>query len=295
MKSILSTVVRVLVLSVGLVGCAAPDQSLTPASAAPTPAPKPAPRAGAWRKSKGRVLIVASSRAFYGDGKTRTGVWLAEVTHPYAVLSTASYDVDIASPSGGEPPIDPASDPRTAGAPGEKDLISRGFLDDPATNASFQKTKRLVDVNTADYAAVLFAGGSAAMFDLPSDPDVKRIVLEMSRAEKPIAAFCHGVSALLEVKREDGHPFVEGLTLTAFTAREEALAAKASGRDPSLSSPIGVLEEELKKRGAVFVSGPPFSSFVAVSADGRLLTGQQPYSGLALGTRLVVAIEQRGH
>jgi putative intracellular protease/amidase len=246
-----------------------------------------------WLKPKGKVLIITSSHNVLGASGAPTGVWPAEVAHPYAVLTNARWEVEFANPKGGAFPWDPMGDPENPRSPARFDVTTLGFLKHPLAQQRVREALPLSAVKTEDYAAVLISGGSAAMFDLPQNPDVQRIVAGFFNAGKPVAAFCHGVSALLNVKDAEGRLLVKDREVTSFTMAEEEQAAKVSGRDVKSYSPVGLLEDELIRRGALYRKGPPFQPFVVKSADGRLLTGQQPYSGMALSSELAAMLEAR--
>lgn len=147
-----------------------------------------------------RVLIVVTSQSELGDTGLPTGFWLPELTHPYFEVMNAGYTIDIASPKGGTAPIDPFGDPRADVTTNPNDLISMGFLSMPAHVKKIQNTLKLSEVNVSPYDAVLFAGGTGAIYDFPNDATVSSIICEMWESGKIIAALCHGSSALLNVK-----------------------------------------------------------------------------------------------
>ncbi len=201
----------------------------------------------------------------------------------------AGYTINIASPKGGTAPIDPFGDPRADVTTNPNDLISMGFLSMPAHVKKIQNTLKLSEVNVSPYDAVLFAGGTGAIYDFPNDATVSSIICEMWESGKIIAALCHGSSALLNVKLSNGESLVKGMTVTGFTNDEEAYIKKSV----TTYEPPVYIEDEFPKRRAVFVQGGFHASFATSAADGRLLTGQNNYSGGAIGRKLVAALTRQ--
>lgn len=258
---------------------------LAPLALAVGPAPGHAtPEAG----GPPRVLIVTTSHAVLGDTGYPTGVWLAEVTHPYFVFLEAGYEIDVASVAGGKVPVDPYSDPLNPKGIAGHDLVSRGFLSVQAHAARLETSLPLASVDPARYAAVVFAGGNGAIFDLPGSPDVARVGQAMWDGGKVVAALCHGSAALVGLK-DRGAPLVKGRKVTGFTDEEEAIAqAQIVGKDGKSYLPF-LLEVRLRGLGADWQEAGPFRSHAVV--DGRLVTGQQNLSGLETARRVVEAVE----
>ncbi len=270
----MKTITRLLLLSVVL--------ALGRAAAEPVPV---APSAG------GRVLIVTTSHAVLGRTGYPTGVWLPEVTHPYFELTQAGFEVDLASVAGGRPPIDPYSDPANPNGINRDDIISTGFLQTPAHAAKLASTLKLAEVDASQYRAVVFAGGNGAVFDLRGLPEAERLVRVLWKSGGTIAALCHGTAALLDVKLDDGSYLVAGEKVTGFSNAEEKIAQAQIGAGEYLPF---YLETELGKRGARFESTAPFQPFVTVGRGGRLITGQQNFSGGLLGRALVARLKAGG-
>lgn len=226
-----------------------------------------------------RVLIVATSHAVLGDTGKATGAWLPEIAHPWHALRQAGIAVDLASPAGGRVPIDPGSDPR---ANGRGDEMVRAFLAEGV--ALIETSQPLAEVKGASYDAILIAGGTGAVFDLPGHAGLQALVAEAWGQGKVVAALCHGTAALLDVRLADGTWLVAGKKLTGFTNAEEArVLPQAETILPFL------IETRAKERGADFQQREAFAAFTVV--DGRLITGQQNNSGRELGRRLVEALK----
>ena len=231
-----------------------------------------------------KVLIVATSHAVLGSTGYPTGAWLTEIAHPWHELTTAGFTVELASPKGGAVPIDPYSDPQTPVGMTKGDLLAWGFLSNPATKAALATSQTIAAVKPQDYAAILIAGGNGAIFDLADQPDLQRTVAAFWDAGKPVAALCHGTAGLLNVRLADGSLLLKGRKVTGFSNAEETIAQKAVGAE---YLPF-FIETETPKRGGTFVCGAPFQSFTVT--DGRLITGQQNFSGTELAHRLVAVI-----
>ena len=216
------------------------------------------------------VLFILTNAAEIGPNKRATGYFFPEVAHPYDVFDRAGIAVEFASPLGGEPPHDGYDD---------NDPAQRAFRDSQAIRR-MARSRRLSEVDVADYDAVFFPGGLGPMVDIATDPDVKRAVARAWNAGKIVAAVCHGPAAFLGVTLEDGTALLQGRRLTSFSNEEEAGYAQA---DVPFS-----LEDALRTEGALYASGPVWQEKVVV--DGRLLTGQNPASGGELARAMVVAL-----
>lgn len=227
-----------------------------------------------------RVLIVTTSHAILGKTGYPTGLWLPELTHPWFELTQAGIEVDFASPKGGRPPIDPYSDPTNPNGINTDDVISTGFLNTPKHAENFNATLRLGEVDPSRYAAVIVAGGNGAVFDLRGQPDAQRVIKAVWSRGGVVGALCHGSAALLDIEI-DGKKLVAGRKVTGFTNVEEGIAQKQIGAE---YLPF-YLQDELMKQGGVFQEGPPFQPALVV--DGRLVTGQQNFSGSLVGRAVV--------
>jgi len=222
----------------------------------------------------GKVLFVLTSHGELGDTGRKTGFYLSELTHPLAVVREAGYDFDLASPKGGEPPMDGVK---------RDDPVNAAFLDDPAMMARVRETIPLDKVDPKDYVAVHFVGGHGTMWDFPGNPEVARIAAGIYEADGVVAAVCHGPSALVDVKLSDGSYLVAGKEVAAFTNEEEEAVGLAQ------VVPF-LLESKLAERGATITKAPKFQAKVAVS--GRLVTGQNPASAKGVGEAMVKLLEE---
>lgn len=229
------------------------------------------------------VLFVVSSATRMNNG-WETGFWLAELTHAYLELTEAGFTADIASPLGGTPSIDPWSDPRNPYGLATNDMVSMGFLHLEAPMGKLRNSFKLSEVDLSKYEVIVFAGGNAAMFDLPTDPSVQRAVRTMWEQGKVVSSLCHGTSALLNVRLSNGRYLLEGKTVTGFSNEEERQVEQLLGVAGLM--PFWI-ENEVPKRGGTFISAAPWASFA--TRDGRLVTGQQQYSGRAVA-RLVLKV-----
>ena len=232
-----------------------------------------------------KVLIVTTSHGILGPTGYPTGLWLSELTHPYFELIQAGFEVDIASLQGGKPPVDPWSDPANPQGINQNDLITIGFLHSPHA-VKLENTLQLSDVDTVHYEAVLFSGGNGAIFDYPKAPEVASTIEKLWNAGKIVSTVCHGGAALLEARLPDGTPLIHNQDVTAFSNQEEHMAQSQIGQE---YLPF-YLEDELPKRGARYHHAAPFKSYVVVSGGGRLITGQQNFSGAEIGRKLVEAL-----
>ena len=214
------------------------------------------------------VLFVLTSHGTKGASGTPTGYYLAEVTHPLAVLEEARIKVEFASIQGGEPPVD--------GLDLEDPTNARYWNDDGFRDA-VRHTQRLQDVDPSDFSAVFFAGGHGTMWDFPGSPDIARITREIYENNGPVGAVCHGPSALVNVTLSDGSYLVAGKRISAFTDSEER-AVQLDGVVPFL------LASELASRGAKHEPAPDWNRQVIV--DGNLVTGQNPQSASGVGEAL---------
>jgi putative intracellular protease/amidase len=214
------------------------------------------------------VLFVLTSHGAKGSTGEPTGYFLAEVTHPLAVLEEAGIAVEFASIQGGEPPVDGLD---------LEDTTNARYWNDERFRHAVGHTQRLQDVDSADYSAIFFAGGHGTMWDFPTDPDIQRVTRDIYERNSPVGAVCHGPSALVNVTLSDGSYLVAGKSVCAFTNSEEQ-AVQLDGVVPFM------LASELTARGAEHQPAPNWSSNVIV--DGQLVTGQNPQSASAVGEAL---------
>ena len=220
---------------------------------------------------RGRILAVVTSIAKADQGKIAAGLELTELARAYYTFRANGFDVDIASPKGGRPPV------RLDDELVEADYA---FMNDLEAQQRLATTIPLADVDPARYAAVYFVGGKGAMFDFAGAPDVGRIVSSIHDRGGVIGAVCHGPAALLEVRVEGGRRLLEGRRVTGFTNREELfLISNARTVFPFL------LQDALTQAGATFVEGPMYLDNTVV--DGRLITGQNPWATWSVAEAMV--------
>lgn len=233
-------------------------------------------------------LFVVTSVDRVDPGGPQMALWLSNLTHPYFELMQVGFEADIASPRGGVAPIDPLSHPASEYNVSRDDIVTQGFIAAPHHSDPLRHTLRLADVDPMDYRAVILCGGNGALFDFPGDPDIQRIVSAMWERRRVVAAISQGVAGLLGVT-VNGAPLLAGHEVTG-TSREERLMAEQFIGAPYFPF---CLERELPARtGARFCKLNAFSANVTVSGEGRLITGQNHFSGVALGRALAQALAQ---
>jgi putative intracellular protease/amidase len=231
-----------------------------------------------------KVLMVVANPTTSTTTGWPVGFWAAELTHPYYEFTRARYEVVIASPEGGKVEVDALSDPRDESKWSADDLISMGFLNTPELVALLADTPKLADLDLDTFAAIVVCGGQAPMFQFRDNDDLKRTIAVFYEAEKPTAVLCHGFAALIDVQLSDGSYLVDGKTVTGFANVEEDFSDQAVGQKVM---PYRI-EDELRKRGANYIQGGLFKAFAV--RDGRLITGQQQYSGTKVAELVIAAL-----
>ncbi len=225
-----------------------------------------------------KVLMVLTSHSELGNTGKKTGFWVEEFAAPYYTLSEAGAEITLASPQGGQPPVDPKSTEPDA----QTEATKRYYAD----NELLQKvanTKKLADVSAADFDAVFYPGGHGPMWDLNKDENSIRLIQNFIKAGKPVAAVCHAPAALIHVKDENGDPLVKGKKVTGFTNSEEE-AVQLTDVVPFL------LEDELTAQGGEYSKGADWSSYVV--RDGLLITGQNPASSEEAAKELIALLSK---
>lgn len=225
-----------------------------------------------------KILMVLTSHDTLGETGKKTGFWLEEFAAPYYVFKDAGVDITLASPSGGQPPLDPASDGEEA-----QTEDTRRFRSDDAAQAELANTVILASVKADDFDAVFFPGGHGPLWDLAENADSIALIEAFARLGRPIGAVCHAPAVFRHPKAGDGKPFVAGRKVTGFANSEED-AVGLSDIVPFL------LEDMLKSNGAQYHKGDDWASFVVV--DGLLVTGQNPASS-AQSAQNMLALVQR--
>ena len=223
-----------------------------------------------------KILIVLTSHNTLGSTGKPTGFWLEEFTAPYYVFLDAGAEVTVASPKGGQPPIDPKSDDPS----GQTESMSR-FKRDQAAQAVLASTAKLADVRAADFDAVFYPGGHGPLWDLAEDRASISLIESFYSDNKPVAAVCHGPSVLRNVKYK-GDALVKGKRVTGFSNSEEE-AVQLTAIVPFL------VEDELARLGGLYEKAADWQSFVVT--DGRLVTGQNPASSGAAAQALLALLK----
>ena len=219
------------------------------------------------------ILMVLTSHDRLGDTGQKTGFWLEEFAAPYYVLRDAGAAITLASPKGGQPPLDPKSD-----APEAQTDATRRFKADPDAQAQLAATIPLADVRAGDFDAVFFPGGHGPMWDLAESPDARALVEAFAASDRPIAAVCHAPAVFRHTRGADGKPLVSGRRVAGFTNSEEA-GVGLTDVVPFL------LEDMLKSNGGRYEKGPDQEPFVV--RDGNLITGQNPASSAPAAEELL--------
>ena len=211
-----------------------------------------------------KILMVLTSHDQLGNTGRKTGFWLEEFAAPYYRFKDAGAEIVIASPKGGQPPLDPKSN-----EPGFQTDLTHRFEADPAAQAALASTVRLETVRQEDFDTVFYPGGHGPMWDLAEDPHSIALIESFVAAGKAVALVCHAPGVLRHVKAPDGKPLVQGKQVTGFTNGEE--------EEVGLTKVVPFLvEDELLALGATFSKVKNWR--VHVVTDGRLITGQNPGS-----------------
>ncbi len=211
-----------------------------------------------------KILMILTSHDELGDTGEKTGFWLEEFAAPYYVFKDAGADITLASPAGGQPPLDPKSD-----APDAQTDATKRFKDDSDSQKALATTHRLSEVTPSRFDAIFYPGGHGPMWDL-AESKTSIALIEAAIADgKPVAAVCHAPAVLRHVKGPDGAPLVKGKKVTGFSNSEEE-AAGLTDVVPFL------LEDMLAESGGTYSKGEDWASYVL--EDGLLITGQNPAS-----------------
>lgn len=220
-----------------------------------------------------KILFVMTSHSALGETGKKTGFWVEEFASPYYVFVDAGAEITIASPAGGQPPVDPKSEEAEAQTPS-----TLRFYKDREAIYQLANTIKLSDIHFNNYDAVFYSGGHGPLWDLANDKTSIKLIEDFYNSQKPIAFVCHAPAALLKTKAENGEPLVKGKKVTGFSDTEEE-AVGLTKVVPFL------LEEELKKLGAHYSKGADWGSYT--QQDGLLITGQNPKSSEAVAKLLL--------
>ena len=225
-----------------------------------------------------KILMVITSHDRLGNTGRKTGFWLEEFAAPYFVFRDGGVTLTLASPKGGQPPIDPKSD-----LPENQTAAMARFKQDERAQRELSQTVKLTDVRAEDYDTVFYPGGHGPMWDLAEDPASIALIESFYDSGKPVALVCHAPGALHRVMHE-GEPLVKGKRVTGFANTEE--------EEVQLTNVVPFLvEDELKRLGGRFEKAANWESFVVV--DGRLITGQNPASSSAAAETLLKVLERK--
>lgn len=222
--------------------------------------------------------MVLTSHDELGTTGEKTGFWLEEFTSPYYTFKDAGAEVIIASPKGGQPPLDPKSD-----APDAQTDSTRRFDQDTDAQYQLATTIPLADIKQEDFDTVFYAGGHGPLWDLTNSATSIELIQEFDRAQKPIGFVCHAPAVLKNVKTASGDSFVKGKKLTGFSNSEEA-TVQLTDVVPFL------IEDEFKAQGAHYEKGADWSSYTVT--DGHLITGQNPASSEAVAEQLIKMLQR---
>lgn len=224
------------------------------------------------------ILIVLTSHSELGNTGHKTGFWVEEFAAPYYILKDAGAQVTIASPKGGQPPVDPKSEESSS----QTEATLR-YKDDQNLQKQLANSKKLSEVSASDFDAVFYPGGHGPLWDLTNDDQSIRLIEAFWKSKKPVVAVCHAPAALLNVKDENGDPLVKGKKVTGFTDSEEA-AVELTKVVPFL------LEDELKNKGGIYSKKEDWA--INVITDGLLITGQNPASSAEAAKQLLTLLSK---
>jgi len=211
-----------------------------------------------------KILVVLTSHSELGDTGEKTGFWLEEFASPYYVFKDANADITLASPAGGQPPLDPKSD-----QPDSQTESTERFKNDQEAQNLLANTVRLEDVSADDFDAIFYPGGHGPMWDLAESKTSIQLIEAMYAQNKPVAAVCHAPAVLRHAKMKDGTPLVSGKSVTGFSNSEES-AVGLKDIVPFL------LEDELRANGGKYSKSDDWNPHAVT--DGHLITGQNPAS-----------------
>lgn len=232
-----------------------------------------------------KVLVIAANHGTSPTTGWPVGYWWSELTHPYWTFTEAGYEVDIASPKGGDLSADGYSDPEDASGYSAHDLISLGFKKSETHLALLKATKPISDVGLTDYDAIFVAGGQSPMVTMIGDTDLHAFVARAYEAGKVVGVICHGTCILLKTRLSNGELLVKGKTWTGFANSEEAFADSFVGKR---IQPFWIEDEAKQLTDTNFIVSGMFKSFAV--RDGNLITGQQQYSGAAAAQLVIEAL-----
>ena len=223
-----------------------------------------------------KILMVLTSHDRLGDTGKKTGFWLEEFAAPYFVFKDAGADVTLASPKGGQPPLDPKSDDADA-----QTDDTRRFKGDDAAQRVLASTVKLSDVKADGFDGIFYPGGHGPLWDLAEDADSRRLIEAFAKKGQPIGAVCHAPAVFRHTNGPDGKKLVAGKRVTGFTNSEE--------QGVGLTDVVPFLVEDmLRQNGGKYEKGADWGSYVV--RDGMLVTGQNPASSAAAAKELLTLL-----
>ncbi|KQT35734.1 dimethylallyltransferase [Chryseobacterium sp. Leaf405] len=225
-----------------------------------------------------KVLFVVTSHDELGKTGHKTGFWVEEFAAPYYSFKDAGFEVVVATPKGGQAPIDPNSEVPDAQTP----ATERYYKDEDVQNI-IANTEKLSDQKAGDFDAVFYPGGHGPLWDLANDKDSQQLILDFYNSEKPVGAVCHAPGVFKNITFDNGEPFVKGKNVTGFSNTEEA-AVQLTDVVPFL------VEDELKKSGGHYTKTDDWG--VHVVEDGLLITGQNPASSESVAEKLITLLKK---
>jgi putative intracellular protease/amidase len=223
-----------------------------------------------------KILMVLTSHDQLGDTGNKTGFWLEEFASPYYVFKDAGAAVTLASPKGGQPPVDPSSD-----AAGAQTEATKRFKADDAAQSELAGTQVLSRISADGFDAIFYPGGHGPLWDLAEDADSKALIEAFAGSDRPVGAVCHAPAVFKHTKGADGKPLVSGKRVTGFTNTEE------EGVGLTKVVPF-LVEDMLVANGGAYAKGDDWASFVIV--DGKLVTGQNPASSEEAARKLLTLL-----
>ena len=226
-----------------------------------------------------KILMVLTSHDQLGDTGKKTGFWLEEFAAPYYVFKDAGVDIVLASPKGGQPPLDPTSD-----EPDAQTEATKRFKKDTDAQTALAHTSKLADVSGDGFNALFFPGGHGPLWDLAEDPHAITLIETMTAGGKIVSAVCHAPAVLKHTKSEDGLPLINNKKVTGFTNTEEA-AVHLTDVVPFL------VEDMLVKNGGIYSKGADWQPYVVT--DGKLITGQNPASSAPAAQAVLAQLQAR--
>ena len=223
-----------------------------------------------------KILMILTSHDKLGDTGKKTGFWLEEFAGPYYVLLDAGAEITLASPAGGQPPLDPQSD-----VPDAQTKATERFKKDDAAQQALAHTTKLAEIDADGFDAVFYPGGHGPLWDLAENTDSQRIIKTCMAEDRPLAAVCHAPAIFKHTKGADEKSLISGRRVTGFSNTEEA------GVGLTKVVPF-LVEDMLKANGGRYEKGPDWGAYVVV--DGKLVTGQNPASSEAAAKALLELI-----